>query len=166
MNSPVRILLLASALLLTVLAPGRLAAQAPSRRPLVFEAQGKDSDSGHPILIHLVGKPKMAKGCQYAGTCSIRVAKGKGKPSGLVGEWRFVQNSNPLLAGGTQLAIAGLGSRVGAKPLRPGQSAIGPGQVINFTIESGANGRYQILLMDAFNDDSLEFEYLASAAGK
>lgn len=166
MKAPVRTFLLAAGLLLNFLMPGRLAAQAPARRPPVFDAQGSDSASGSPIVIHLVGKQKSAKGWQYAGTCSITAAKGKAKPCGLAGEWRFVQNSNPLLAGGTQPAIAGLGSRVDAKPLRPGESASAPGQLINFTIEPGSNGRYQILLMDAFNDDTLEFEYLSSVAGK
>ncbi|MBC7448052.1 MAG: hypothetical protein H7330_08340 [Hymenobacteraceae bacterium] len=158
-----RIVLLATGLLLTALAPRPLAAQALPSRTLVFEATGKDSASGHPIAIHLVGKSLMAKGRHYSGTCSIKAVSGQTKPSNLVGEWRFIQNSSTVLAGNVQPAIAGLGVRVGAKSLRPGQSATGPGQVINFTIEARPDGRYQVLLMDTFNDDSLEFDYLASA---
>lgn len=166
MRIPVRFALLAAGLLLIVLTPRSLAAQALPRKTMVFDAGGKDSATGHPIMIHLVGKSMMAKGRQYAGTCSIKAKNGLGKPSPLVGEWRFVQNSSPVLAGNAQPAIAGLGTRVGARPVRPGQSATAPGQVINFTIEPRADGRYQVLLMDLFNDESLEFAYLAGATGK
>jgi len=149
-----------AAFLAALLAPDGVVAQRPPARTLTFTAQGTDSATGHPITIHLVGK-SVSKGRQYAGTCSIKPHGGQGKPSRLAGEWQFVQNSATTLAAAPQPAIAGIGTRAGARPPRPGQSGTAAGQVINFTIEPRPDGRYQILLMDTFTDESLEFVYPA-----
>lgn len=161
MRTSTRILFLLTALLLLIGGPRELAAQV---KGLTFDAQGTDSATGHPIVLHLQGK-KLINGRQYKGTCSIKPIGGKGPQSALVGEWQFVQNSNPELAGGARPALAGMGTRAGAKPLRTGQRATKAGQAINFTIEAQPDGRYQILLMDSFSDESLDFKYSA-AAGK
>ena len=155
-------LALLTGLLLLLEMPGRLAAQTMPPKPGVFNMQGIDSATNQPIDIRLVGR-SFKKGRQYTGTCSIKPAAGAGHTPKLLGEWVFTQKSDATMAGGARPAIAGSGTRLGTKPLRLGQRATTAGQAINFTIESQPDGRYQVLLMDAFSDESLEFKTSAPA---
>ncbi len=152
------------ALLLLYLLPALpVQAQSGPANGLAFNAEGLDSASGQLITVRLKGKP-LLKGRQYAGTCRIQPGSGKSAPTKLAGEWVLTQQSDVALAIGARPAIAGIGTRVGKKPLRPGQRATTAGQALNFTIEAQADGRYQVLLLDAFNDETLDFRASATAA--
>jgi hypothetical protein len=149
---------------LAVLMPDAAQAQRLPPRSKTFDVVGTDSATGQRIEVHLDSKATGRQGRQYTGTCRIKANDRNPTAAKLVGEWQFVQNTSPDLAGATRPVIGGLGTPVGGKPTpRQPKSPTAPGQVINFTLDPLPDGRYSVLLMDTFNDDMLEFKSASGA---